>query len=269
VTVDRHLHWEGCFNARDLGGLPTTDGRTTRWRAVVRSDTPDHLTAAGWEALRAYGIRTIVDLRNDEEVGPDAGARPASVTTVHVPLDDTAGREFWDEWASGPQFGTPLYYRPFLERKPDRCAAAVAAVARAGPGGVLVHCGGGRDRTGLVTMVLLALAGVAPEEIASDYELSYERMPRMYAARGEDDQGPTIQGFLAGDNTSARAAIVDTLDWLDADAYLRSAGLGNDDLAAPRERLVEPDGPTPPARGPTPRRDPRASREPPSLGERP
>jgi protein tyrosine/serine phosphatase len=67
LSFDRHLNWEGCFNARDLGGLRTTDGCVTRWGAVVRSDSLDHLSAAGWSALQAHGIRTIVDLRNDQD----------------------------------------------------------------------------------------------------------------------------------------------------------------------------------------------------------
>jgi hypothetical protein len=59
----RVLVWDGCANVRDLGGLRTWNGRMTRWGAVVRSDTPAKLTAAGWSALYAYGIRTIISLR--------------------------------------------------------------------------------------------------------------------------------------------------------------------------------------------------------------
>ena len=62
---ERVLYWDGCTNARDLGGLGTSDGRMTRWGAVVRSDTPARLTATGWSALYAYGIRTIITLRTD------------------------------------------------------------------------------------------------------------------------------------------------------------------------------------------------------------
>ncbi len=60
---ERVLVWDGCTNVRDLGGLRTGDGRMTRWGAVIRSDNPAKLTAAGWSALYAYGIRTIITLR--------------------------------------------------------------------------------------------------------------------------------------------------------------------------------------------------------------
>jgi protein-tyrosine phosphatase len=134
LIADRNLDWPGCFNARDLGGLRTTEGRETRRRAVVRSDNLDHLTGEGWAELRAYGVRTVIDLRNDDERPTHPEPRASGLTTVHVPLDDLDDTRFWADWANGPQFATPLYYRPFLERKPERAAAAVAAVARARPG---------------------------------------------------------------------------------------------------------------------------------------
>ena len=240
--MDRYLDWEGCFNARDLGGLRTVDGHVTRRGAVVRSDSLDHLTPAGWAALEAHGIRTIVDLRNDEERWTASRPPAAGITTVHVPLDDVEDTEFWKYiWDNGLD-GSPLYYQLFLERKPDRCAAAVAAVAQAAPGGVVVHCGVGRDRTGLVTLLLLALVRVEADDIAADYELSTERLRAFWAARGEEDQGPEIEGLLARANTTARALILDILASLDVEAYLRAAGLSADDLVAVRTCLVGPGG---------------------------
>jgi protein-tyrosine phosphatase len=241
MTVDRRLRWDGCYNVRDLGGLRTSDGRSIRWGAVVRSDSVHRLTAAGWDALHAHGVRTILDLRNDDEVGADAAPRPPGLTTVHVPLDDAADAEFWDYCWANDLDGSPLYYGPFLERKPDRCAAVIAAIARAQPGGVVVHCGVGRDRTGLITLLLLALAGVSPDEIAADYELSTDCLTPLYATLGVDDQGPRIREILVRKATSARDCIRATLSTLDIDAYLRSAGLRDDDLAAVRARLLDPD----------------------------
>lgn len=231
----RVLDWEGCFNVRDLGGLPTVDGRVTRRGAVVRGDAPDGLTPAGWAALRAHGTRTIVDLREEDE---RAGGPPAGIEAVQLPLDGE-DPEFWERWRSGPQFATPLYYRAHLERFPERSARVIAAVAGATPGGVLVHCVGGRDRTGQIAMLLLALAGVAPAEIAADYELSAAGLARRYEALGEEDQGPAVARYLAERKTSAREVIVGTLAELDVAATLRAGGLSDEAMEAARRRLVD------------------------------
>jgi protein tyrosine/serine phosphatase len=237
VTATRALHLEGCFNARDLGGLPAAGGAIRRG-AVVRSDAPDGVTAAGWRALLAHGVRTVIDLRNDGELGRDRAPRPDALTTVRAPLDDDADRGLWQRLTADELDGSPLYYAPFLEAKPERCAAAIGAIARAAPGGVLVHCVGGRDRTGLVVLLLLALAGVPADAIAVDYELSNARLPARWAALGEPDQRAEIDRILTGRGTSARALDRELVSGLDADAYLRAAGLTDRELAALRDRLL-------------------------------
>ena len=185
-------------------------------------------------------IRTIVDLRNDDERAADPAAPPdgqAGITVVHVPLDDLGDAAFWRRiWDDGLD-GTPLYYRPFLEQKPERCAAAVAAVADARPGGVLVHCTIGRDRSGLVTLLLLAAAGVAVADIADDWELSN---PRLDPLR---DGSPGPAESLARRGLTAREVVVATLEAVDVEAVLRAGGLSDRRLGVVRDRLLEPAGP--------------------------
>ncbi|MFB9675515.1 tyrosine-protein phosphatase [Streptosporangium vulgare] len=238
VPRDRHLDWDGCHNVRDLGGMRTADGRETRWGALVRSDAPERLSPAGWRALANHGVRTVVDLRNDGDWRGGEVRRPAGLTTVRVPLDDQGDTEFWSGLAG--LYGTPLYYRPFLERKAERCAAAISAIARAEPGGVVVHCMAGRDRTGLVTLLMLALAGVPAADIAADYELSAERLRPLFVKLGEADESPGIEAALARANTTAREVVVATVESLDVESYLRGAGVAEADLTAARARLVEP-----------------------------
>jgi protein-tyrosine phosphatase len=237
----RDLGWEGCFNVRDLGGLRTVDGRVTLPGRVVRADALDRLTSAGWAALTAYGVRTIIDLRNDDEHGGDLTPRPASVMTHHLPLDGAEDREFWDVWDSGPQFGTPLYYRPHLERMPERSAAVLASIAGAPPGGVVFHCGVGRDRAGLITMLLLALVDVTPEDIVADYVLSAERLTARAAVLGEDDQEPILSAYMADQGTTAAEVlrrVVADLD--DVRALLARGGLTAQDVTTLQRRLLEP-----------------------------
>jgi len=232
----RHLEWDGCFNVRDLGGLPTADGRVTRRGAVVRADSVNRLTEPGWAALEAHGINTVIDLRNDFELDDDASPRPPGIETLHLPLDGLEDSEFWERWEAEPP---PLYYRPHLERLPERSVAALRAIAHAPTGGVLVHCVGGIDRTGLVAMVLLALAGVSDDDIAADHALSDERIDPLYAALALPDRAE-VRDALTRRGTSGRDLIVSTLQSLDIEAVLRKGGLLDDDLSALHARFLEP-----------------------------
>ena len=222
--MTRDLDWDGCRNVRDLGGLPTADGGRIRRGALVRADSLERLTAGGWAALEAHGVRTVIDLRNHDELGDDAAPRPDGVTTIHLPLDGMEDTEFWDQWVDRPEFGTPHYYGPWLERFPDRAARVLAAIAQAEPGGVAYHCMGGRDRTGLVTMLVLAAAGVPPEAVAEDYALSNENIPDAVIAAFYEELG-----------TTPAAVAAEVMAGVDASRYL-----GPEDVAALRERVLEP-----------------------------
>lgn len=236
-ALARDLDWPGCFNVRDLGGLPVAGGHI-RWGAVVRADSLEGLTEEGWAALSEHGVRTVIDLRNDDERGPDLCARPHGLETIHIPLDGDQQSDFWDDWMHGPQFATPLYYRPHIERFPERSASVLAAIATAKPGGVAFHCFGGRDRSGQIAMLLLALMGARPEVVADDYAVSARRLPARYAALGEPDQEPELEAFLAERGTTARELIIETLRDFDVRARLRDGGLTDEHVAALRGRLV-------------------------------
>jgi hypothetical protein len=238
--AERHLLWDGCANVRDLGGMPGEDGRETRRRAVIRADGLDRLTGRGWSALVEYGVRTVIDLRNEDERGSDAAPRPVDLWTLHLPLDGVEDREFWDVWERGPQYGTPLYYAPHLARFPHLSARVIAAIAQAPAGGVIVHCGEGRDRTGQISMLALALAGVAGANIADDYMLSHERLRVRYRARGEVDQAVAIETYLGERGTSAREVVLATLAGLDVESALLSGGLERSHIEAVRARLLAP-----------------------------
>jgi protein-tyrosine phosphatase len=233
----RDIAWDGFYNARDLGGLPTRDGRVTRHGALIRSADPCFVTEDGWRAAYEAGVRTVLDLRNDDEVA-SAPPVPAGIARVRVALDGIDDTELWNYIRVERIDGTPMYYRPFLQRRADRCVAAVTAVARAQPGGVIFHCAAGRDRTGLVTMLVLALVGVDPEVIADDYELSTPRLPPLFTAFGMQQQAPVLERILVQKGMTARAALLDVLDGFDAEEYLLAAGADKDDLAAVRSRLV-------------------------------
>lgn len=257
MNASRQIDWEGFVNTRDLGGLPTRQQGVTRFRSYIRSADLRFVTEAGWEAARGEGLRTIVDLRNSDEIRPSTGtgsteragsapfvactagaSAPPGMTRVEVPLDDIDDTEFWRRINNQGINGTPLYYPPFLAAKSDRCAEVITTLAQAPPGGVLFHCGAGRDRTGLVALLLLALAGVRPASIADDYELSNTAVKSLFAALDQPDQGPKIASLLARRGTTPRAALRAVLTDFDAEDYLLASGVRAHDLATIRTRLV-------------------------------
>lgn len=258
MSVIRKITWEGFFNTRDLGGLPSRDGGTTRPGVFLRSADPRFVTDRGWQAAYAAGVRTVVDLRNPDEIRPVPGKGltsrggsaafpavatqtplPPGMTRLEAPLDHVEDVGFWKDVNRRRLNGTPLYYRPFLERKAERCAAVVTALAQAGPGGVLFHCGAGRDRTGLVALLLLSLADVGADAIADDYELSTTELVPLFTAMGHRDQGPVIEAMLSERGLTLRDTVLDALRGLDVHAYLLEAGVREEDLAVLRKRLLD------------------------------
>jgi hypothetical protein len=132
-------------------------------------------------------------------------------------------KEFVQQWVSTDLWSTPLYYKDALQRWPERHAAVISAIAQAKPGGILFHCVRGHDRTGIMALLLLALAGVAPDEIVSDYALSLD---------------PERDELLARLNTSVRDVILGTLEGLDVERYLLRGGASPEELAVIRKRLL-------------------------------
>lgn len=200
-------------------------------------EAPTRLTAAGWASAWDYGVRTMVDLRAEDEDLPDETARPAGITTVRVPLDPEPGTPFFDHWTPIDNMATPLYLPGLLAEYPDRVIAAVRAVAIAAPGCVVVHCSGGKDRTGLIALVLLVLAGAEPDEIVADYLLTFDRMKERYAALGVRDQLAAISERLAERGTTIEASLSSTIAGLKMPDYLLANGLSGRELAALHARL--------------------------------
>jgi protein-tyrosine phosphatase len=163
--VRRAITWGGLPNAWDLGGLPLRSGGQTVFGRIFRSGRFDALDASGWNELLAAGVTTLVDLRNDSEVR-DLPQRPAALTVHRTPVEDEGDEEFMAEWAG--RLGTPRYYPVALSRWPDLFRSPLEAIAST-EGGIVIHCSAGRDRTGLLSALLLETAGVERAAILDDY----------------------------------------------------------------------------------------------------
>lgn len=176
---NRTLDWPACYNARDLGGLPTTDGGKTKWRAIVRSDLPARLTAEGRQALIGYGIRTILDLREPEQTSaePSIFMTPtgAAAEPIYLNRQLESHKPHVSTQISQAQDRADVYCI-MMDNYPELYGEAMRAIANAQPGGVLIHCHAGKDRTGTISALLLGLVGVPDEVIAADYAESQARL---------------------------------------------------------------------------------------------
>jgi protein-tyrosine phosphatase len=243
----RELAWDGCLNVRDLGGHSTEDGGATRFGAIVRADSIRQLSEAGWAELVAYGVATIVDLRGRDELAADPPAEPP-VQVVHVPFfvdDEEAWAEIEAAAKAAPTAAaaTRDVYLVFLERFRANVATAIVALARAPAGTIVVHCAGGKDRTGLLTALLLRLAGVGRADIAADYALSEERLrPRSDAWLAQAETDAERERIRRGSATPAEAmtGVLEELErrYGSVAAYLQAGGVTEVELDRVRERLV-------------------------------
>ena len=165
--ADRRIPLPGTFNVRDVGGYPTADGGTIRPRTLLRGDALHRLDDTARTELAAL-LRTVVDLREDFEANrsPDA-LTGTEIKILRMPVFKFTG----DSFGKAPDDLTTLY-----DHMVDTCGPALiqAVNALAEPGALpaLVHCSAGKDRTGLVTAIVLSTAGVPDEIVAEDYALT-------------------------------------------------------------------------------------------------
>lgn len=225
------------LNARDLGGLPTVDGAVTRFRSVLRSDDLAQLSAEGIAALAEYGLETVLDLRWPEETATAPSPVPhrlPAVRYVSVSLlaDNTA-----DWGALGGYCAKEQWKCTVLERLKPHLRKTLAVIADASPGPLLFHCVQGKDRTGVIAALLLALADVVPAAIAADYAASAENLRDGYLRRYPDADPAAILEVLR----CPEEAIYNMLGYLDRAGgireYLGGIGLTAAEITRLRGRL--------------------------------
>jgi len=227
----------GLLNVRDLGGLPTRDGAATRAHSLVRADDLAQLDAAGLAALADYGIVTVLDLRWPEEAAREPSPVPQHLPQVRlVQVSLLTSTE--DEWRlRSRDVDKELWKCTVLEQARIELRRALAVIAHADPAGLLFHCVAGKDRTGLIAALLLALADVEPAAIASDYAASSANLREGYLLRYPDaDPARIIEALRCPEE-----GVYNMLKFLanagGVRAYLGAIGLSTEEIGRLRARL--------------------------------
>jgi protein-tyrosine phosphatase len=173
----RVIPLEGQSNFRDLGGYETTDGRYVKWGMIFRSGELSHLTAADYDRIRVLHVRTVYDLRDqNERAGQpthwDAGAVQVLVSAKSNTVSSTMAT-LSDPNVDAARARAAL--AEFYGRMPRLYASEYRAIFQellAGDAPLLLHCTAGKDRSGLASALILSALGVPRTTIAQDYELT-------------------------------------------------------------------------------------------------
>jgi len=236
---ERRLFWDACQNVRDSGGLPTIDGSFIRPSALIRSDNHDRLTAAGQANVRAMGISLILDVRAEWEAEKFRSpfAHEAWYQNISLFDNDEEGRALVSAAAD-----LSSVYRIMLDRYPRLLGQVLAAIADAPPGGVVVHCHAGKDRTGMVVALALSIAGVAADVVAQDYALTDECLQEHYAAELAQQTDPAKREQLRSWQQTKPETMLGVLEHLSqryggVEQYLINASVSSDQLAKLSARL--------------------------------
>ena len=273
----RHLDLEGACNIRDIGGYPTDDGRRTRWKMFLRSDSLHHLAPKSQAALIAYGVRTVIDLRRTEETETHPNVfvgssevvylhhniigDGATITQVisHLAAQRAEGdealelreREFVETELPAERIKNS--YTTLLDLRQSGVYHVLSALADPAARPALYHCAGGKDRTGVITALLLGIAGVRRETIAEDYALTarflFPCFPGLKLQRtlggeaaAEQDCVTTWEQYQA--EFCPPEGMIKTLQHLDdryggIEGYLQAIGLSSGQIESLRRALVE------------------------------
>ena len=251
------IELDGAANVRDVGGLPTDDGRHIAEGRLLRGDNLRDLSPAD-VTLLVTGLRltAVIDLRSPEEAaasGPGPLTRVGAVRHAHHSLlpelgsmsvaDMTALRLDRASSRHSDDVRCGLYLG-YLEERPDQVVAALRGIARAS-GAALVHCAAGKDRTGVVVALALTVAGVRRDAVIADYAASAERIGAVLARlRGSQTEAADIDGRPVEEQTPRAETMAAFLDQLDARyggarGWLAGHRFGAADAAMLRARLLE------------------------------
>jgi protein-tyrosine phosphatase len=240
----RHLNLEGASNFRDLGGYPTSDGRTVRWRQIFRSNHLGHLTEADIATVRRLGVRSAFDFRGrDERAAALCGI--ADITVHSLPIEPTVVTALRALLAAGRlTTGDALEimresYRGYVRQNTHSFRTLFShLVEDRAP--LVIHCTAGKDRTGFACALILHALGVPDDSIADDYLLTNQFYRRDPAA--SPDLPQDIRDAIGSVQTSFLAAAFEALqaDYGGLEGYLKDGlGIGEPERASLQARYLD------------------------------
>lgn len=244
--MSRRVDVEGCNNFRDLGGYPTRDGRRLRRSLLFRADGLHHLTERGIATFRdELGIRDVVDLRSSGEVRMDGRGRLEEEVEIrfhHLPLFD--GEISAEQRSRADDVSLADRYWMMLRFAAAPIARVIETLAAA-PGPAVFHCAAGKDRTGVISAVILGALDVADQVVVADYAATREGLEAVVERLMKSEGYREMFAALPPDTLHAEPeTMIGLLDRVREEhgsmrGWLREAGVGDATVDALAERVLE------------------------------
>lgn len=247
IMKNAQLNWvrlplEGVMNCRELGGYGTKNGEQVKWRTFLRSSDMNELTESDISFLEDYGIKTVIDLRSAHELAesPNPLATIDSFDYYNIPF---ASQPITDistmkDTATLKNMKMGGFYVNLLEES-EQIKPMFDTIDQASEGGIVFHCAAGKDRTGVLAMLILGLAGVEKKDIIANYEVTYTNMEYFQSFKKNITLPYDIpKEFLY----SSREYIIEAYDhiidgYVTFENYLLSKGIEEEILHRLKERL--------------------------------
>lgn len=232
MNTQRRYILENIENCRDLGGYPSKYG-CTKFGRFIRCGTVDRPTENDIKALKDLNVTTVIDLRGDFEFD----TRPNNIerltdNAIHISLYELNVAE-----AKNIKITITEVYEYIIDNYKPNIYKALKAVADAPDGAVLYHCFLGKDRTGILTMLLLTVAGVNEDDIVADYQLTYTYLEKYMHTHAETlwDTDPEMHYSLP----QTMRSLLDFIKkkYGSVEDYIRQIGIGDDDIEKIRKRF--------------------------------
>lgn len=235
--VERDVLVSGSFNTRDLGGYRSQDG-SLAWRKTFRSGNMGQVDQAGIDTMKQLGITRVIDLRSQSErdAEPDPFSIDDGIELIAISLFDDL-----DPTKLPKENALLDLYLHALKTQGSAFVKVLRMISDC-PDGVLFHCTAGKDRTGLISALLLALSGVSKEDIIQDYALTAGRIEPLFAKLEQAAKTYNLhkEDFMPMLEAKPET-MAETLEWLDsnfqgAEAYVKAHGFTDDDITRLRSR---------------------------------
>lgn len=232
MEAQRRYILENIENCRDLGGYPSKYG-CTKFGRFIRCGTVDRPTENDIKKLKELNVTTVIDLRGDYEFQ----SRPNDIERLtenarHISLYELNVAE-----AKNIKITITEVYEYIIDDYKENIYSALKAVADAPDGAVLYHCFLGKDRTGILTMLLLTVAGVSEDDIVADYQLTYTYLENYMQTHAETlwDTEPEMHYSLPQTMRSLLTYIKEKYG--SVEDYIRQIGIGDEDIEKIRKRF--------------------------------